>query len=102
VVQWFHAERQPAGASVDYAPYSITAPLDSRLPGGGGYVISGLYDASPAVAGQINNLVTDSQSYGKWYQYFSGMDITLNVRTRGGLTFQGGSSTARTWPTIAR
>jgi len=79
----------------DYAPYSVTAPLDSRLPGGGGYLISGLYDASPAVAGQINNLVTDSQSYGKWSQYFSGVDITLNVRTRGGLTFQGGTSTGQ-------
>jgi len=65
------------------------------MPGGGGYVISGLYDASPAVAGQINNLVTDSQSYGNWYQYFSGVDITLNVRTRNGITFQGGTSTGQ-------
>jgi hypothetical protein len=58
-------------------------------------VISGLYDASPAVAGQINNLVTDSQSYGNWYQYFSGVDVTLNVRTRSGITFQGGTSTGQ-------
>jgi hypothetical protein len=79
----------------DYTPYSITAPADPRLPGGGGYVISGLYDATPAVAGQINNLVIDSQGYGDWYQYFSGVDITLNVRTRSGLTFQGGTSTGQ-------
>jgi hypothetical protein len=96
--RWFNgftvSDNQLAQAS-DYAPYSITAPLDSRLPGGGGYVISDLYDASPAVAGRINNLVTDSQNYGKWYQYFSGVDITLNVRTRGGLTFQGGTSTGQ-------
>jgi hypothetical protein len=79
----------------DYAPYSITAPQDPRLPGGGGYVISGLYDASPAVAGQVSNLVTDSQSYGKWFQYFNGVDVTLNLRTRGGMTFQGGTSTGQ-------
>jgi hypothetical protein len=82
-------------ASSDYSPYSITAPRDPRLPDGGGYVISDLYDANPSVAGQINNLVTDSRSYGDWYQYFSGVDITLNVRTRGGVTFQGGTSTGQ-------
>jgi hypothetical protein len=81
--------------SSDYSAYSITAPRDSRLPDGGGYVISNLYDVSPALSGQISNLVTDSASYGDWYQYFSGVDVTLNVRTRGGLTFQGGTSTGQ-------
>ena len=30
---------------------------------GGGYVVPGLYDVSPSLAGQINNLVIDSQQY---------------------------------------
>jgi hypothetical protein len=79
----------------DYTPYSITAPVDSRLPDGGGYVIPGLYDVVPSLAGQINNLVTDSQQYGNWYQYFNGVDVTINARTGWGLTVQGGTSTGQ-------
>jgi hypothetical protein len=80
----------------DYSSYQVTAPLDPRLPGGGGYAVSELYDVSPALSGQISDLVTDSRAYGDWYQYFNGLDVTLNVRTAGGLTFQGGTSTGQT------
>ena len=79
----------------DYSTYSVTAPVDPRLPGGGGYTVSNLYDINPALFGQINNLATDSKNYGEAYQYFNGVDITLNVRTAGGLTFQGGTSTGQ-------
>ena len=79
----------------DYGTWSVRAPLDSRLPGGGDYTVSNLYDVRPALSGQIDNLVTDSRAYGQWYQYFNGVDVTLNVRTRGGLSFQGGTSTGQ-------
>jgi len=82
--------------AADYSPYSVVAPADSRLPGGGNYTVSGLYDVAPTKSGQISNLVTDSQSYGDEYQYFNGVDLTLNVRMRDGLTFQGGTSTGKT------
>jgi hypothetical protein len=36
-----------AVAPADLTPFSILAPLDSRLPGGGGYRIDGLYDVVP-------------------------------------------------------
>ncbi len=80
----------------DVTPFSIVAPLDSRLPGGGGYRVEGLYDVIPAKAGQVNNLVTDSAPYGRWYQYFNGLDVTVHARVGGGFTFVGGTSTGQT------
>ena len=80
----------------DLTPFSVVAPLDSRLPGGGGYVVSGLYDVVPAKAGQVNNLVTESTPYGTWCQYFNGLDVTINVRVGRSLTVDGGTSTGQT------
>jgi hypothetical protein len=80
----------------DYTAYSITAPLDPRLPGGGGYTISGLYDVAPSLFGQVDEFITDSRGFGDWSQHFNGMDVTLNARTQGGLTIQGGTSFGQT------
>jgi hypothetical protein len=79
----------------DYDEYSITAPADPRLPGGGGYTISGLYDVDPALSGRIDNLTTLASKYGRWAQYFNGVDLTVSLRTQTGLTIQGGTSTGK-------
>jgi hypothetical protein len=81
---------------VDLTPFSLVAPLDPRLPGGGGYTVSGLYDVVPDKAGQVNNLITNASAYGPWRQQFDGVDVTFNVRTRGGLTIVGGTSSGQT------
>ena len=80
----------------DLTPFSIVAPLDRRLPGGGGYVVAGLYDVVPEKAGVVDNLVTDSAAYGPWYQYFNGLDVTINARIGRSFTVMGGTSTGQT------
>lgn len=80
----------------DFTPFSVAAPHDSRLPGGGGYVVPGLYDVVPAKAGQVDNFIADSTAYGNWYQYFNGLDVTINARVGRRLTLIGGTSTGQT------
>jgi Carboxypeptidase regulatory-like domain len=78
----------------DLTPYTITAPSDSRLPGGGGYQVGTLYDVVPAKSGQVDNLQTLAEKYGKWDSYFNGVDVTLSLRTSD-FTVQGGTSTGQ-------
>jgi hypothetical protein len=80
----------------DLTPFSIVAPLDPRLPGGGGYVVPGLYDVIPGRSGQVDNLVADASRYGTWYQYFNGIDVTANVQVGRRFTLVGGTSTGQT------
>jgi hypothetical protein len=97
--RWFHGFSVADNLALqpsDLTPFSIVTPNDPRLPGGGGYVISGLYDVVPEKSGQVNNLIADSRKYGAWYQYFNGMDVTVSVRSSRGVTFAGGTSTGQT------
>ena len=80
--------------NADLTPYTVLAPSDSRLPNGGGYSIGTLYDVVPGKAGQVNTLSTLADNYGKQYQYFNGLDVTVSLR-QGGLTLQGGTSTGQ-------
>ena len=82
-------------SAAEYSQFSITAPSDPKLPNGGNYVVSGIYDVDPAKFGQILNNVTDSSTFGETSQVFNGVDLTVNLR-QGGLTLQGGTSTGQT------
>jgi hypothetical protein len=92
-LQNFTVTDNRATTVADYTPYSILAPLDSRLPGGGGYLVTGLYDVVPAKSGVTDNYRTYAPNYGTLYQTYNGMDINLNARLRNGLQLQAGSNT---------
>ncbi|MES1255825.1 MAG: carboxypeptidase regulatory-like domain-containing protein, partial [Acidobacteriota bacterium] len=80
-------------APSDFTQFSIVAPVDPRLPNGGGYTIGGLYDVNPAKFGQTNILTAPADNYGDIARRWQGMDASVNVRAMRGLTFQGGLST---------
>ena len=76
--------------------FSITAPLDSRLPGGGGYVIPSLYNLNPAFVGQGVNYTNMSRNLGEQIEHWNGMDVSANARLKNGLLLQGGFSVGQT------
>jgi hypothetical protein len=84
-----------AVAASDFDPFSVTAPVDARLPDGGGYSLTDLYNVTPAKAGLIDNFVTRASKYGDQSEHFDAVDVTVNLRLQNSLTFQGGTSTGR-------
>lgn len=79
----------------DYDPFCITAPVDPRLPGGGGSQICGLYDLKPALFGRVDELTTQASHYGEQREVFSGIDVTINARLGQGRLLTGGLSTGQ-------
>jgi hypothetical protein len=85
-----------AVGAADFDRFQITAPVDPRLPGGGGQVISGLYNLNPAKFGvPANNFVTLSSKYGKQTRMWQGVDVNISARPAEGVLLQGGTSTGR-------
>jgi len=80
-----------AVTSADFEPYCITAPTDSRLPGGGGYQVCGLYDIVPSKFGQGERLVSRASHYGKGKSRHSDF-YTASVNTRFGRGIEFGAS----------
>jgi hypothetical protein len=78
----------------DFDQFSIVAPADPRLPGGGGYTIGDLYDVSQTKF--VNNFVTSASNFGNQTEYWHGTDVSVTARPRGSVTMQGGFSTGRT------
>ena len=80
----------------DFDSFCVTAPVDPRLPGGGGNSLCGLYNITPTKFGINDNALTLSKKFGKQTEVFDGVDIGANMRMPSGIVFQGGTSTGRT------
>jgi hypothetical protein len=91
----FYVVDNRATTIADYTPYSIQAPLDPRLPGGGGQTISGLYNLVQAKVGQVDELAQSYKNFGDQIENWQGVDFSVVARLQNGLTVQGGTSTGR-------
>jgi hypothetical protein len=78
--------------AADYDQYSVTIPVDQNNLPKAGSQLGGLYDVKPAKFGQVHNLVTSSERYGKMVDHWDGVDVTVSGRFRN-LLLQGGVST---------
>ena len=92
----FTATDNLATAVSDYTGFSLSAPLDPRLPDGGGYPLHNLVNVNPNVATLVNNYINWSTEYGDQSQMTNSFNLNLTARTRNGLVLQGGFNTAQT------
>jgi carboxypeptidase family protein len=92
----FYVTDNRAISPADFDQFSFTAPSDPRLPGGGGYVVSGLYDIKPEKFGITpDNLFTMAEKFGDQTDLWTGVDLTINARPRGGVFLSGGTTIQR-------
>jgi hypothetical protein len=80
----------------DFSPYCIKAPVDQRLPDGGGFDVCGHYDVSLAKTGLANNFVTLASEYGEQTRVSDFVGVTFNTRIASGIQLGGGFDTGRT------
>jgi hypothetical protein len=80
----------------DYESWVAVAPVDSRLPDGGGYSLVE-YEVTPAASTRAaRNYVTFETDFGPArVNYWNGVDVTVSARMGNGINVQGGTSTGR-------
>ena len=90
----FRVTRNQAVTAADYGSYCIAAPVDRRLPNGGGYQVCGLYDINPTKFGQVQNVVTQASHFGTRTSVNNFVNVGFNARVAGA-RFGGGVDTGR-------
>ena len=73
----------------DFDPFSVTVPLDSRLPDGGGNTVTGLYDVIPGKFGQVDTLVDLASNYGDYTEVSNFFSSSVNARFENGASLSG-------------
>jgi hypothetical protein len=85
--------------ATDFNYINLSVPADPRLPGGGGYTVTGFPVVKPEAAfGSFvpANVVKLSDDVGRQIQHWNGVDVNLSSRLTGGFFASGGFSTGRT------
>jgi hypothetical protein len=83
--------------AADFTEFTINAPSDPRLPGGGGFAIPGLYNLTAAgFAKATSNNVTFSDNFGGQTQVYNGFLVSGTARATNGLTLTAGINTGQT------
>jgi len=88
----FYTANNRLTTTADYTPFSIPIPADTRLPGGGGGTVTGLYNLVPGKVGQEDLYSQLSSNFGEMSERWQGVDVSVNARLRNGLTVQAGTS----------
>jgi hypothetical protein len=83
-----------AVSPADFTQYCVTAPVDPRLPGGGGNQVCGNYDVSPAQYGVAQTVIEQAAKYGNQTEVYNGIDAIVSARLKG-LFVTGGLNTGR-------
>ena len=83
-------------APSDFDQFSLKVPSDPRLPNGGSYTVTGLYNVKPeAFTRAPQNFNTLSDKYGKQIEHWNGVDVSVSARLEDGLLLSGGISTGK-------
>ena len=91
----FFVTHNAALTAADWDEVTLTAPVDDRLPDGGGYQVSYLTRNARQPIGATDSYYTSTSDFGDETRYWHGIDVSFNARFADGLVLQGGTSTGR-------
>jgi hypothetical protein len=77
-----------------YEFYSVEAPDDPRLPGGGNYAVTGIPVANQTLTGSTSVTVNTLDIENRIKRWNSAVDVNVTMRARGGVRINGGTSTS--------
>jgi hypothetical protein len=80
----------------DYDEFCVTAPLDSKLPNGGGYPVCGLYNLKQDKVGQNQSVVKPTDEFGDFNMKNDFFNVTIDARLPRNIRLGGGMDTGRT------
>jgi hypothetical protein len=93
---FFVTDDQARNAATAYETYTLTTPVDSRLPNGGGYPITVYTVNGAAGPTPAKTFLTNETSFGpERDSHWDGFDFGLNARLRSGLVASFGVGTGR-------